>query len=41
MKVPTIYYDGSGLIDINEENFSHGIDVLNNTDDLKNFIKKI
>ena len=39
--VPTIYYDPSGLIDINEKNFSHGIDVLNNTADLKNFIKKI
>ncbi|MAV57211.1 MAG: hypothetical protein CMI79_06810 [Candidatus Pelagibacter sp.] len=38
LDIPTIFYDPSGLIDINEKNFSHGIRVISDIDNLREFL---
>ena len=41
LKKPSIYYDPSKLIDEKNKKFSHGIDVCNNLDDLKNWLNLV
>lgn len=41
LKKPSIYYDPSKLIDSNNKIFSHGIEVLNDVDSLKNWLSSI
>ena len=39
--IPTVYYDSSGKLDLNDKNFSHGVDIINNKDDLKKWLNLI